>query len=163
MRMLAIPIRLRRAVAEDCKSIWESANDPEVRAASFSSGRISWETHVEWYSAKMRDPHCFWYIAADEIGNTLGQIRFQMTGLEGTISVSLVPAARGRGYGPAIILRGAEQFFAASNVHTVHAYIKMDNHASVTAFERADFTDAGTAEVAGHRTRHFVFHKRALT
>ncbi len=157
----AISLTLRRATAQDCRLVWEWANDPEVRAASFSSDPIPWESHMRWYSAKLRDRNCLLFVVADENGNPLGQIRFEMTGLEGVVSLSLAPHARGKGLGPALIVRGTEQFFAQSNAHIAHAYIKTDNPVSVTAFEKANFKDAGTTDISGHQARHFVLHREA--
>ena len=67
---------------------------------SFSSDPIPWETHVDWYAGRLRDVHCFFYLAADEGGNPIGQVRFDLAGREAVISVSLCGerhAARGVG------------------------------------------------------------------
>lgn len=160
-RLCAVWFTLRRAVTQDCRLIWEWANDSEARAASFSSDPIQWESHECWYSAKLRDQSCRFYVGVDPDGKAIGQIRFDMTGLEGVISISLAPHSRGKGLGPALLVHGVEQFFAQSNAHTVHAYIKIDNSASVIAFEKADFKDEGTTEICGQPTRHFVFHREA--
>jgi UDP-2,4-diacetamido-2,4,6-trideoxy-beta-L-altropyranose hydrolase len=39
-------ITLKRATQEDCRLIWKWANDPDVRAASFSSKPIPYDTHT---------------------------------------------------------------------------------------------------------------------
>ena len=157
----AISLTLRRATAQDCRLVWEWANDPEVRAASFSSDLIPWESHMRWYSAKLNDRNCFLFVVADEGGKPLGQIRFEMTGLGGVVSLSLAPQSRGKGLGPALIVRGTEQFFAQSNARIAHAYIKAENPVSVTAFEKADFKDAGSTDISGYLARHFVLHREA--
>jgi L-amino acid N-acyltransferase YncA len=133
----------------------------EVRAASFSSDPIPWESHECWYSAKLRDRSCHFFVGVGPDGNPIGQIRFDVTGFEGVVSLSLAPHRRGKGLGPALIVQGVEQFFAQSNAHAVHAYIKADNPGSVIAFEKADFDDAGTTEICGCPARHFVLHREA--
>jgi L-amino acid N-acyltransferase YncA len=158
-RLCSVRLTLRRAVAQDCRLIWEWANDLEVRAASFSSDPIPWASHECWYSAKLRDQSCLFYVGIGPDGNPIGQIRFDMTGFEGVVSISLAPHSRGKGLGSALLVQGVEQFFAQSNARTVHAYIKMDNPGSVIAFEKADFKDAGTTEICGHPARHFVLHR----
>jgi UDP-2,4-diacetamido-2,4,6-trideoxy-beta-L-altropyranose hydrolase len=65
--------------------LWQWANDPQVRNASFSSGPISWETHVAWFNDKISIPRAEMFIAEDERGIPVGQIRFD-----------LCPAAIGR-------------------------------------------------------------------
>ena len=114
---------------------------------------------MRWYSAKVTDRNCLFYVATNENGNPFGQIRFEMTGLEAVVSLSLAPHARGKGLGPALIVQGAEQFMAQSKAEVVHAYIKTDNPASVRSFENAGFKDAGTTDIIGHRARHFELHR----
>ncbi len=161
-RMQAARLRLRRAGKEDCQLIWEWANDPEARAVSFSPDPIPWESHMRWYAGKADDPNCFFYVAANGSGDPLGQIRFERTGREAIVSVSLAPSARGKGMGSALIVRGAEQFLAESNADLVRAFIKMDNLASARAFEKADFKDAGIMNVRGQEAKHFVLARATV-
>ena len=161
-RMQAARLTLRRAGKEDCQLIWEWANDPEARAVSFSPDPIPWESHMRWYAGKADDPNCFFYVAANGSGHPLGQIRFERTGREAIVSVSLAPSARGKGIGSALIVRGAEQFFAESNADLVRAFIKMDNLASARAFEKADFKDAGVMNVRGQEAKHFVLARATV-
>lgn len=160
-RLYAVRLTLRRAATEDCRLIWEWANDPEVRAVSFSSDPIPWESHECWFSAKLRDRNCLFFVGVGPDGNPIGQIRFSVTGSEGVVSVSLAPHSRGKGLGPALIVQGAEQLFAQSDTRVVHAYIKTENQGSVIAFEKADFKDAGSGEICGCPGRHFVLHREA--
>jgi UDP-2,4-diacetamido-2,4,6-trideoxy-beta-L-altropyranose hydrolase len=161
-RLYAVRLTVRRATTQDCRLIWEWANDPEVRAASFSSDLIPWKSHECWYSAKLRDQNCLFYVGVGPDGNPIGQIRFDVTGFEGEVSLSLAPHSRGKGLGPALIVQGAEQFFTHSNAHAVHAYIKTDNLVSVIAFEKAGFKNAGTTEIRGCPARHFALYREAI-
>lgn len=161
-RMQALRLALRRACAADCQTIWEEANDPQVRAVSFCPDPIPWEVHQRWYAAKLADPNCFFYIASWVNASLVGQIRFELNGLEATISVSLLGAARGKGYGAPVILRGVEQFLSESPANTIHAYIKPDNPFSIRAFARAGFEDAGTTISHGHLARHFIIERENL-
>jgi len=161
MRMRAPQLGLRRAQAEDSRLIWGWANDPELRAASFSPEPIPWENHVRWYAGKSVDPLCFFYVATNGCGQPIGQVRFELANHEAVISVSLAPAARGKGYGAALIVRGIEQLFSESGADLVHAYIKTDNSTSVRAFEKADFEDAGLKTIRGDQARHFVFRRKS--
>jgi UDP-2,4-diacetamido-2,4,6-trideoxy-beta-L-altropyranose hydrolase len=154
-------LTFRLAQADDCRLIWEWANDAVTRAASFSSKSISWEHHVEWFMAKLADPASFFYIALDTSSMPVGQIRYQVEGPEAVVSVSLVPEQRGRGYGSRIIRAASRQMFAATAIDSIHAYVKPDNAASIRAFTKAGFTDNGIAEVRGHLARHFVLRRGA--
>lgn len=158
----ALPFGLRRACEMDCRLIWEWANEPGARMASFSSEPIPWEDHRRWFAARVNAPECFFYIASDREGNPLGQIRFDLSSNEGVVSVSLAPAARGKGRGAALIARGAEQFFNESHAAVVHAYIKPENLPSCRAFESADFAAAGTAVMRGHPALHYLLRRKAV-
>lgn len=158
-RLHAARLTLRPAAAQDCRLIWEWANDAGVRAVSFSPDPILWESHENWYSAKLCDQNCLFYVGIGPDGNLIGQIRFDVKGSEAVVSLGLTPHFRGKGLGPSLIVRGFEQFFTQSNAHTVHAYIKADNQRSIKAFEKAGFKDAGPTEVYGAPAWHFVLHR----
>src|SRR5690242_15556566 len=112
---------LRRASEADCRLIWEWNNDPEVRAASFSTEPISWTTHERWYEAKCRDPNCFFYIAMNRTGNPIGDIRYDVAEYDAVVSVAVAQAMRGKGYGFALITQGGKLFFAESIANIIHA------------------------------------------
>src|SRR5206468_4059883 len=115
-----------------------------------SSEPIPWETHLKWFATRVNAPGHLFYVAANSHDVLVGQIRYELAGTEAVVSVNLAKEARGRGYGAALIVRGSEQCFADSKVNLIRAYIKPSNEASVRAFERAGYTDAGTTEVNGH-------------
>ena len=159
-QLLARGLSLRRAQETDCRMIWTWANEASVRQASFVSDPIPWNQHELWFSAKIVDERCFYYVASDEGGNPVGQVRFGLNDREGAISLSLAPAMRGRGYGSALILRGVEQFFADSGARMVHAYVKPENQVSIRAFERADFGFATDTRIHGLEARHLILTRK---
>ena len=55
MRLIGSPLRLRPAREDDCRLLWEWANDPETRKASFSSEEILWNDHAAWYAKKLSE------------------------------------------------------------------------------------------------------------
>lgn len=150
---------LRRVVQEDCRLVWEWANDSEARAVSLSSEIIPWETHQNWFAARLLSPECLFYIAANPHGVPIGQIRFDVVGNEAIVSVNLTKEARGRGCGAALIVRGSEQCFDDLPLKIIRAYIKIENEASVRAFTLACYTDEGFAEVRGRTVRQFVLRR----
>jgi RimJ/RimL family protein N-acetyltransferase len=136
-------------------------NDPAVRSASFSGGPIPWESHREWFARKLADPGCVFYIATDEHGEPLGQVRFDVSAgaSEAVISVSLAPGQRGRGIGSEMIRGATVQFLGASNVQTVLALIKEGNLPSHRAFLRAGYAEDGSASESGCPASRLVFRK----
>ena len=143
-------LTLRRAREEDVRLVWEWANDPEVRAVSLSSEPIPWESHLKWYAALLADPNRVLFVAVEHEGRLVGQVRFDLAGDEATISVSLAPSARGKGYGTEAIALGSQEILR-SKAKMVHAYIKPGNESSVKAFVKAGFQMAGEAVVRGQQ------------
>jgi len=152
-------VHLRKVVEEDAQLIWEWANDPETRSASFSTRPIPWENHVAWFSQKLKDPGCLFYLVADSKSTPIGQIRFQVDGDEAVVSVSLSPIARRRGYGHTIIWLGVQQVFDHTSVNSIYAYIKPGNQASMGAFSKAGFTRIGAREIQGILADHYVLER----
>jgi L-amino acid N-acyltransferase YncA len=73
------------------------------------------------------------------------------------ISVALAAAARGRGLGAKLVAAGTRRFVATTDGRVIHAYIKPDNAASVSAFERAGFSVADDVNMAGAPALHRVW------
>ena len=155
-------LRLRLARAEDRRLLWEWANDPEVREASFSPDPIPWETHVAWFDAKLKpqdsEPSSSIFIAEDDEGSPLGQIRFDPRP-EGDweIAISLSRNARGRGVACELIRSGVREILKDNASVRIHAFVKPSNSASLKAFERADFQSAGMDQVRGNSAIHFIY------
>ena len=69
-------LRIRRARAEDCKLLWELANDPGVRESAFSKAPIPWEDHVRWFKSRMETATCHILIGEAD-GAVAGQVRVE--------------------------------------------------------------------------------------
>src|SRR5207244_5513431 len=96
-------ICLRRATSSDCKLLWGLANDPTVRAASFSPKPISWDQHTAWFQSKIETNNCH-ILIGEENGTVVGQVRIDLrSDGEGEIDVSLTREFRGRGIGKQLI------------------------------------------------------------
>jgi UDP-2,4-diacetamido-2,4,6-trideoxy-beta-L-altropyranose hydrolase len=147
---------LRRIEAGDARQLWEWANDPDVRRASFSPAPIPWDDHVRWLAARLTDPRWMGWMATDAAGISIGQLRFEVDGADATLSVSLDRAARGRGLGRVLIDRGCRDLLQTTVVERVHAWVKPDNAASAAAFAAAGFVETDGAEAHDPPARHFV-------
>lgn len=139
---------LRKAEEGDSRFVWELANEPKIREVSFCSSEILWEDHQIWFSAKISDENCLFFIVVDDAGEKIGQIRFELKNEEWVISLSIVNAFRGKGLGTKIINSGSTWIFQTiSTVEKIHAYIKHGNVASVRVFEKAGYRKVSNASI----------------
>ncbi len=149
-------LHLRRAQENDCRVLWEWANDPQVRSGAFSSVPIPWEQHEIWFASKMKDPNCNIFIAEDSQGRAVGQFRvdWRPDG-DGEIDVSVAAAYRGAGYGGALINLGVSSL-PAERSGCLHAFVKLENQASRRVFEHAGFSSLGEESIHGQLSVHYV-------
>ena len=156
-------LKLRQVSAEDCRIVWEWANDPEVRAVSFSPEAIPYKDHLAWFQSKLHDPGCYFYIAEDRAHEPVGEVRYEREGAGATISINLDRKYRGKGYGLALIRLASQELFEVSDVEVIHAYIKEGNEAAIGAFKKAGFNSIGTTRKNEHQAHHLVLRKEELT
>jgi UDP-2,4-diacetamido-2,4,6-trideoxy-beta-L-altropyranose hydrolase len=150
-------LRLRPATAEDARLLWEWVNEPSVRQVSFNPDPIPWEGHLDWLARRLADPDSRIYIAEDDAGRPVGQVRFDRNATgEAEIAVSVSAERRGGGTGAALIRAGVEKVFGDRWVLRVNAHIKPENAASLGCFRKAGFTVVGEGQVRGHRAIHAV-------
>jgi spore coat polysaccharide biosynthesis predicted glycosyltransferase SpsG/RimJ/RimL family protein N-acetyltransferase len=143
-RLRAELLTLRQASEEDCRELWLWANDPVVRAQSFSPDPISWEAHCQWFFARVRNPLCRTYLAAEPSGELVGQIRFDRTSGTAEIGVSVAAHARGQGWGAALIEAGVRRVLQDDRqVCFIVARVKVENSVSARSFESAGFEFEG--------------------
>ncbi len=159
MHLNADRLHIRDAHEDDCKQLWEGANDPEVRAVSFSPEAIPWERHIQWFSSKLNDPACVLQIAANGDEIPAGQIRYELDGDQAVVSISLDRQFRGKGYGSPLIWRSAQKFFENTAATTIHAYVKEGNEASVRAFQNAGYRKLERSTVRDQEAVHLVLSR----
>jgi len=152
-------IRLRPVVQEDCRLLWQWANDPVVRAAAFSSDPIPWESHVDWFDSHLRDPTCYMYIAETAKGCPIGQVRLDTEDGGAVIDVSLAPDYRGKGYSVSVIDRAVRRFFRDGGGREVHAYVKPENISSRRAFRGAGFLEVGVIQIGALNAVHYLLNR----
>lgn len=133
---------LRDAVKEDMDLLFEWANEREVRRNSFSSGKISYEEHQEWFSRILNRPDCRQYIYMQD-EEPAGQIRITIDGETAEIGYSICAEKRGMGYGSKILELACKRAVCDfPNVRRLTAKVKPDNTASQKAFLKAGFEEA---------------------
>jgi UDP-2,4-diacetamido-2,4,6-trideoxy-beta-L-altropyranose hydrolase len=149
LRLNEESLKLRPAKADDARLIFDWANNPGVRAVSFSSEQIVWEHHLTWFTTKLNHATYRIWVAEDTEGTPIGQVRFEVEGPVATISISLDEAQRGKNRGSLLIWTASNKLFAESSIAEIHAYIKPDNQASIRAFEKAEFQKFKETTVKG--------------
>jgi UDP-2,4-diacetamido-2,4,6-trideoxy-beta-L-altropyranose hydrolase len=152
-------IRLRSVQEDDCRLLWDWANDPDVRTGSFSSEPISWEQHLKWFKSKMADKDCLIFLAADSEGSPIGQARFERKKDNARISVSVRKGFRDSGYGSRIIELASKKVFEVFDIQKIDSYIKIENKPSKSAFTNAGYKEIGLKTIKGHRALHLRLTK----
>jgi RimJ/RimL family protein N-acetyltransferase len=150
---------IRLANESDCRAVWELANDPVVRRASFSSEAIPWESHVQWFKTKLLDAHCLFYVAEDDASPFIGQVRYEIEDKQAVVSIALTAGYRGKGYASLILYQSARNVFERAAAEIIRAYIKPDNASSLRAFTKAGFTGGESAYVRGNQALGFVLRR----
>ncbi|MFZ0300590.1 MAG: UDP-2,4-diacetamido-2,4,6-trideoxy-beta-L-altropyranose hydrolase [Candidatus Sulfotelmatobacter sp.] len=150
-------LSIRPAQDEDCKLLWEWANDPVVRASAFSSQMIRWDEHVEWFRGKLNNWNCRILVCLDASAVPVGQIRFEKHGVsDADLDITVDGRLRGLGFGGRLISLGANWAFEEWGLTRLNAFVKPENVASAKAFERAGFESMETVIVKGQTAIHYV-------
>ena len=141
------PLRLRPAVANDEALLLRWANDPRVRANSYSTETIAPGDHHRWFQAGLADASRLLQIAIDPFGCPLGQIRFDRQpshsshqAHEALIDMSLDHCARGLGLAADLVhmgLQAMEQLWGPCT--DAVAEVLEGNAASQATFAKAGF------------------------
>ena len=152
-------LRLRRMQENDCRQLWQWANDPEVRPVSFATEPIPWERHLQWFNSKLRDPNAVLDLVVDSEGIPAGQVRYQIDGTRAAVSISLAPQFRGKGYGEVVLAMATEDVFRTTATTQIDAYVKPNNTASIRLFTRAGYARERIELIGNQPAIHFVLGK----
>jgi UDP-2,4-diacetamido-2,4,6-trideoxy-beta-L-altropyranose hydrolase len=137
--LLATPLHLRRATASDSANLHAWRNAEEVRRHSRDPSPISRADHVRWLASTLADDRCALLIA-EQAGEAVGVLRYDINKNEATVSIYLVPGKTGQGHGVQILLEG-DRWLARNRpaVRCLHAEVLTSNEASVRAFTEAGY------------------------
>jgi RimJ/RimL family protein N-acetyltransferase len=114
-----------------------------VRAASFSSDPIPWENHQRWFASRLADTSSRLYVISTVGSEPIGQVRFEKSGDNAVVSTSLDARFRGCGLASEVLRMASERFESDCSPACIHAYIRDENGASLSAFESAGYARAG--------------------
>lgn len=132
--------KLRRALREDCRLIWNWANDSLVRQMAFNTAPIPYERHIEWYDARLNCASAFIRIAEID-GDPAGQIRFEFIEDEKgwLVDISVARKFRGRGLGLELLQKALLELRRDFADARAVARVKKANRNSIRLFESAGF------------------------
>jgi RimJ/RimL family protein N-acetyltransferase len=151
-------ISSRIARPEDCRAVFDLANEALVRAVSFSTEPIAFESHVSWYTSRLEDPNCILVLFFD--GDALvAQVRFirEPGGDQAEVSISVAEAYRGKGAALPIMHEALEYPARTWGIAKVMALVKVENEASNKYFKRAGYAFSRLTNYKGYDCNVYFF------
>jgi RimJ/RimL family protein N-acetyltransferase len=158
--MPAPRLRLRPATLADADVLDAWADSPEARGEFNDFGEQRTRSHAEMLAAGplIDASHGELLVERVEDGALIGSVGWHAVWNGPTfgsrcwnIGISLLPEARGRGYGSEAQRMLADHLFATTDANRVEASTDVDNLAEQRALEKAGFRREGIARGAQHR------------
>ena len=132
-------IYLRFVEEQDAKTLFDWRMDPVTKKHSRNTGDFQYESHLKWLRDSLANPMRNMFMALDDEGNRIGQIRFDRDGSMAEIGIAVSPAMRGKGIGATLLKKGCQNYLNNWDVDYLLAEIKKNNLASIRIFEEAGF------------------------
>ncbi len=150
-------ICFRKAEKGDMILYFDWTNDESVRENSYHPATISLENHQNWFYSKIKDETCFMLIFEDHVGTPIGQVRIEKQDEKtALIGISNDAKHRGNGFASKMIEKASEKFLKEHPQICINAFIKLENKASVKAFEKAGFQLDVALEYNSHPSYHYI-------
>ena len=138
-------VRLRRASLSqdgvydgaDMGIVYDCRNSETARKYSHDSKPITWDHHAAWFKQRIEfSPESIWI--GDVGGMSIGYVRQdERDGNRMLISVAVLPAFRGKGYGVQLIKAITSKIISSGRIPTAH--VRVENTVSSKAFLSAGF------------------------
>jgi len=150
---------LRPATVDDADFLFRLRTDPDVVAASNTSGAADLAQHVQWLvsttsplSDRLLD------VVLNEAGTPIGHVRLDVRdfGRYAEVSIALIREARGQGLGTGILQEVARRAKHVHRLAWLEAVIKEDNAASRRVFTKAGFTIEGINDGLVYMSRYLA-------
>jgi spore coat polysaccharide biosynthesis predicted glycosyltransferase SpsG/RimJ/RimL family protein N-acetyltransferase len=140
---------LRLAEAQDAAVLWRLANEPSVRANSFTKTPIPLDEHLAWYARQLSDKKTLLFIL-EVAGAVVAQVRYAKTAPhEAEVHFAVAGAFRGKGLGTMALALSRERASKELKISKVKGLVIEPNPPSAKAFLAAGYTRAGTARERG--------------
>ncbi len=141
-------LSFRKVNALDKQRLFDWANDELTRANSFSTQPITFAEHSEWFDKKIKSEDTSYYIG-EVRSDAAGVVRFDKTATgEVVVGILIDKNYRGRNLAVAFLKQACKIYLSESKAN-ISAYIKIQNVASVKAFERAGFVLVEQLDIDG--------------
>lgn len=147
---LITPVTFRNATIDDAKLLFDWANDETVRANSYQSEKIDFESHCNWLENKLESSNHLFLIAQIQ-NEDAGLIRYTIQKDHTVVGISIAKPYRGKGLAPKMLLESAKDYFK-TNTLPIFAYIKETNAPSIKSFEKAGYSFLKREVVSGHQS-----------
>lgn len=125
---------LKEAVIDDAETLFNWANESNVRKNSINQEPISWENHLKWFEAKLNDPNSKIFILKSQ-QISIGQVRIDLVDGYWNIGFSIDTNFRGNGLGKHIITLLLNRF----DSFKFKAVVKKTNKSSAHIFNQLCF------------------------
>lgn len=135
-------IRKAENTKNDCDLVFSLSNDSLVRANSFSTKPIEYNSHCNWYKRTVLDNNTLFFLIFDN-NDFVGQIRFNR-GEENSdscvISLSITESFRGKHISSEFLMLGINELhYSWKKIHHIIAEVKKENIPSNKLFEKNGF------------------------
>ena len=138
---------VRRARLADARQFFHWVNDPGVRQNSINQRVVAWEDHLAWFTHKISDGNTL-LLHAGRSGRGCGQLRYDTSGEEAVITISVDAAFRGQSIGKQLLRAGEEQLTVRHpTVKLQVAFVRPENRGSRRLFEQCGFRSVGRQTV----------------
>jgi RimJ/RimL family protein N-acetyltransferase len=140
---------LRQAETRDVWPVWRLANEPSVRARSFSAEPIPAAVHEKWFAAQLADAKTRFYVL-EVSGALAAQVR-AVRGENGCAEVhfAVASAFRGKSLGTLALRLSRERAARELGADKLKAFVIEPNEPSARAFLGAGYARAGSAREKG--------------
>jgi L-amino acid N-acyltransferase YncA len=114
-------------------------NDPDAVSLSVTGRAVTAEEHERWFRRVRDDPahHRLWI--AEQDSEPVGQMRVDIAGDTGTVSITVHSDHRRHGLGTAMLRAMVVRVAVEGVPSRLTAVVRADNTASLRAFTAADF------------------------
>jgi RimJ/RimL family protein N-acetyltransferase len=156
MKYSAEVLTFRFATEQDARLYYEWVNEPSVRKNAHRQQPISWEDHEIWFKKRINSGSLM--LVFFDGKTAVGQIRADQEDGSALIDFSVDKDYRGKNIGIVMLRTLTELARKAVLIQSLKGVVKIDNRASVLAFERSGFKLANSKEIDGITCHEFRFH-----
>ncbi len=146
----------RASKAGDLMQFFHLANDPDVRANSFSPKPIELKEHKNWFIKRQNSALVGMYVL-DCHGVLAAQVRYEAVDDIASADYSVHPAFRGRGLGAKILAESCQPALKRLQVRRLRGEVLLSNLASGKCFLRAGFLEREVVNIRGNTCHIFEY------